>query len=99
MADSLDYSGKDFGLFILALFFPYLSVFFKTGCSVDLLINVALSILGHIPGIIHAFYIIHMHRDNRVPAHAYYPVAADSTAHHAPVAQPPSYGATTATTK
>ncbi|KAL1922231.1 uncharacterized protein VTP21DRAFT_9770 [Calcarisporiella thermophila] len=57
------YTSRDILCFFLAIFFPYISVLIKTGCSVDLLINIALSILGHLPGVIHAFYIIHKHRD------------------------------------
>jgi len=44
--------------FILAVIFPPLGVFAEKGCGADLLINIALTILGFIPGIIHAIYII-----------------------------------------
>ena len=33
-------------------------VFLERGCAVDVLINILLTILGFIPGVIHAFYII-----------------------------------------
>ncbi|KAI8917302.1 UPF0057-domain-containing protein [Powellomyces hirtus] len=55
-------SGAQICDYLLAFFLPPLGVFFKRGCSADLLINIALSILGYIPGIAHAFYIIHTHR-------------------------------------
>ncbi|KXS99716.1 hypothetical protein AC578_9874 [Pseudocercospora eumusae] len=45
-------------LYFLALFLPPLAVFLKTGCGADFLINILLSILGWIPGVIHAWYII-----------------------------------------
>lgn len=35
---------------ILAVIFPPLGVFVERGCGVDLLINIALTILGFIPG-------------------------------------------------
>ncbi|KAI0780794.1 UPF0057-domain-containing protein [Trametes elegans] len=33
-------------------------VFLERGCNADFLINILLTILGYIPGIIHALYII-----------------------------------------
>lgn len=44
--------------FILALFLPPIGVLLETGCGWQLLINIILTILGFIPGVIHAFYII-----------------------------------------
>ncbi|ORZ19205.1 plasma membrane proteolipid 3 [Lobosporangium transversale] len=44
--------------FIFAVVLPPLGVFMEKGCDSDLLINIVLTILGYIPGIIHAFYII-----------------------------------------
>ncbi|KAJ8654114.1 plasma membrane proteolipid 3 [Lichtheimia ornata] len=49
---------SDICKFILAVILPPLGVFAEKGCGVDLLINVGLTILGWIPGVIHAFYII-----------------------------------------
>lgn len=43
---------------VLALFLPWLSVLIYTGCGVEFLISVVLSILGHIPGVIYAFFIV-----------------------------------------
>lgn len=45
-------------LYFLALFIPPIPVFMKTGCGVDLLINIVLWCLGWIPGVIHAWWII-----------------------------------------
>jgi len=39
-------------LYFLALFLPPLSVFLKRGCAADFFINILLSILGWIPGVI-----------------------------------------------
>ncbi|EMD85292.1 hypothetical protein COCC4DRAFT_66410 [Bipolaris maydis ATCC 48331] len=45
-------------LYFLAIWLPFLPVLIVRGCSADLLINIALDILGWIPGVIHAWYII-----------------------------------------
>lgn len=46
-------------LIILAVFFPPLPVCIKKGlCSCDFLINVCLCLLGWVPGMLHAWYII-----------------------------------------
>ncbi|KAJ2657053.1 hypothetical protein IWW48_004704, partial [Coemansia sp. RSA 1200] len=51
-------NATDVLLLILAFFLPPLAVFFKRGCSGDLLINVVLTIFGYIPGMVHAWYLI-----------------------------------------
>ncbi|KAF2230009.1 UPF0057-domain-containing protein [Viridothelium virens] len=52
-------SGSDLLLYIIAIFIPPIPVVLKSGIGVDLLINILLWILGWIPGVIHAWYIIH----------------------------------------
>lgn len=42
---------------ILAIILPPLGVFLERGCGADLLINIVLTCLGYIPGIIHALYV------------------------------------------
>jgi uncharacterized membrane protein YqaE (UPF0057 family) len=42
---------------IIAILLPPLGVFLERGCGADLLINILLTILGYIPGIIHALYV------------------------------------------
>ncbi|KAI0236280.1 plasma membrane proteolipid Pmp3, partial [Massospora cicadina] len=51
-------TATDFLKIIGAIVLPPLGVLLERGCGVDLLINVLLSLLGYIPGIIHALYII-----------------------------------------
>ncbi|GAA95088.1 uncharacterized protein L969DRAFT_18886 [Mixia osmundae IAM 14324] len=51
-------SNSDILLYFLAIFVPPISVFVKRGCHADFWINVLLFILGWIPGVIHAWYII-----------------------------------------
>ncbi|KAI8069953.1 hypothetical protein BC940DRAFT_296561 [Gongronella butleri] len=57
------YSGRDIALFVIAFFFPPLAVLIKRGCGADFIINILLSLLGAIPGIIHAFYIVHKYNE------------------------------------
>ncbi|KAI0797686.1 hypothetical protein C8Q75DRAFT_801613 [Abortiporus biennis] len=45
-------------VFSFAVIFPPVGVFLERGCGADLLINILLTLLGYIPGIIHALYII-----------------------------------------
>jgi len=51
-------TGSDILKIIFAFFIPPLGVFLERGCGADFLINILLTILGWIPGIIHALYII-----------------------------------------
>ncbi|SCV69373.1 BQ2448_2393 [Microbotryum intermedium] len=50
---------SDIVLCLVAILFPPAAAAFITGCSCDLLINVLLTVLGYIPGHIHAFYLIY----------------------------------------
>jgi uncharacterized membrane protein YqaE (UPF0057 family) len=43
---------------ILAILLPPLGVFFKYGCALEFWITVLLTILGYIPGILYALYVI-----------------------------------------
>jgi uncharacterized membrane protein YqaE (UPF0057 family) len=52
------FTGSDIFKIILAVFLPPIGVFLERGCGADLLINILLTVLGYIPGIIHALYII-----------------------------------------
>lgn len=49
----------DIFLVVVSVFFPPLAVWIRRGiCSCDSLINICLCILGYIPGLIHAWYIM-----------------------------------------
>ncbi|KAJ7636397.1 plasma membrane proteolipid 3 [Roridomyces roridus] len=52
------FTGSDVIKLIGAIILPPLGVFLERGCGTDLLINILLTLLGYIPGIIHAVYII-----------------------------------------
>ncbi|CAD0089572.1 UPF0057-domain-containing protein [Aureobasidium namibiae CBS 147.97] len=54
----MPFTGSDIIKIIIAIILPPLGVFLERGCGADLLINILLTILGYIPGIIHALYII-----------------------------------------
>lgn len=43
---------------IIAIFIPPLGVFMQVGLGKDFWINLLLTLLGYIPGIVHAVYII-----------------------------------------
>jgi len=44
---------------------PPVGVFLVAGCGADLFINIALTVLGYIPGHIHAFYVEYVYFDRR----------------------------------
>ncbi|KAK6007466.1 hypothetical protein QM012_004280 [Aureobasidium pullulans] len=54
----MPFTGSDIIKIIIAIILPPLGVFLERGCGADFLINILLTILGYIPGIIHALYII-----------------------------------------
>ncbi|RWS17483.1 plasma membrane proteolipid 3-like protein [Dinothrombium tinctorium] len=49
---------SDICKFILAIIFPPLGVFAEKGCGKDLAINILLTLLLWIPGLIHAICVI-----------------------------------------
>ncbi|KAI1113480.1 hypothetical protein F5Y14DRAFT_417856 [Nemania sp. NC0429] len=54
----------DLFLGVLAILFPPLAVWVKRGlCSADSIINILLCVLGYIPGLLHAWYIITKYPD------------------------------------
>ncbi|KAK1827854.1 hypothetical protein QBC39DRAFT_360684 [Podospora conica] len=52
------FTASDICKIVFAVLLPPLGVFLEKGCGGDLCINILLTILGYIPGIIHALYII-----------------------------------------
>ncbi|MCW2243939.1 YqaE/Pmp3 family membrane protein [Azospirillum canadense] len=52
---------------ILALLLPPVGVFLQVGFGAQFWINILLTLLGYIPGMIHALWVIVKHRD-RYPA-------------------------------
>lgn len=53
-------------LALIAVFIPPLAVCLKRGCcTADLVINIALTLLGAVPGIIHAWWVIFNQPDDR----------------------------------
>ncbi|RVX74178.1 hypothetical protein B0A52_02010 [Exophiala mesophila] len=45
-------------LYFLAIFLPFVAVLLRDGCGANFFINILLCVLGWIPGVIHAWYII-----------------------------------------
>lgn len=48
----------DFLRILLAIFIPPLGVFLQVGLGAAFWINILLTLLGYIPGVIHAVYVI-----------------------------------------
>ncbi|KAK6347084.1 hypothetical protein TWF696_007164 [Orbilia brochopaga] len=55
-------------LILITLFLPPLGVLFIAGCGADFLINICLTILGYLPGHIHAFYLMYVFYERREAA-------------------------------
>ncbi|KAG2176530.1 hypothetical protein INT44_007193 [Umbelopsis vinacea] len=49
---------SDIFKFVAAVILPPLGVFLERGCAQSFWINILLTCLGWIPGVIHAFYVI-----------------------------------------
>ncbi|KAF9737364.1 hypothetical protein PMIN06_013014 [Paraphaeosphaeria minitans] len=47
-------------LILATIFFPPIGVFAVAGCGADFFINICLTVLGYLPGHIHAFYLIYI---------------------------------------
>lgn len=72
----MPFTGSDIIKLIFAFILPPLGVFLETGCNADFLINILLTILGWIPGIIHAMYVLLRYK---------YPIyQIDPDAHYSP---------------
>ncbi|ORY88250.1 hypothetical protein BCR35DRAFT_301774 [Leucosporidium creatinivorum] len=72
MAKDAPSSTGDVLLYLLAILLPPVSVFLKRGCAADFWINICLSILGWIPGVLHAWWIISKHERRPVVARPAY---------------------------
>ncbi|CAO3697836.1 hypothetical protein G6F70_007411 [Rhizopus microsporus] len=55
-------------LIFIIILLPPLGVFFMRGCGADFWINLCLTILGYLPGHIHAFYVLVKDREERQAA-------------------------------
>lgn len=81
---------SDVCVIILAIFLPPVAVALKRGCGVDLVINILLTLCGHIPGAIHAVYLVlHDRERKRQPL---YPAQQQTNA-QAAYGQPQQQGA------
>lgn len=54
-------TGTDFFKIIFAILLPPLGVFMEVGLKGHFWLNILLTLLGFIPGIIHALYVIFKH--------------------------------------
>ncbi|RKP34467.1 putative cation transport-related protein, partial [Dimargaris cristalligena] len=51
-------TSSDIILILVGFIFPPLAAVLKRGCRADFIINCALTMLGYVPGVIHAWYLI-----------------------------------------
>ncbi|EAU81424.1 hypothetical protein CC1G_05254 [Coprinopsis cinerea okayama7 len=51
--------GTDIVLILISLLFPPAAVLIMTGLSPDFVINIALTILGYTPGLIHSLWLLY----------------------------------------
>ncbi|PSR77023.1 UPF0057-domain-containing protein [Coniella lustricola] len=58
MANGQVSSTSDMIDYFIAFFLPPVGVFLKRGLNADFVINILLTILGWIPGVIHAWWVI-----------------------------------------
>ncbi|GHJ84896.1 hypothetical protein NliqN6_1298 [Naganishia liquefaciens] len=59
-------TGGDMLLYFLSIILPPIGPFAKVGCGAAFWISIALTILGWIPGVIYAWYIISKYGRERV---------------------------------
>jgi uncharacterized membrane protein YqaE (UPF0057 family) len=57
---------RDIIRILLAILLPPLGVFLQVGIGLHFWLNIILTLLGYVPGIIHAVYIILTRHDNPV---------------------------------
>ncbi|KAB5575505.1 plasma membrane proteolipid 3 precursor [Coniochaeta sp. 2T2.1] len=55
-------------LVLITILLPPIGVYAVAGCGVDLFINICLTILGYLPGHLHAFYLEYVYYDRREQA-------------------------------
>ncbi|KAK0744909.1 hypothetical protein B0T21DRAFT_358640 [Apiosordaria backusii] len=55
---SSSFTGSDVLLLIMAIFLPPVAVFLKRGCDAHFFLNILLTILAWLPGMIHAMYVV-----------------------------------------
>ncbi|KIV92623.1 hypothetical protein PV10_03897 [Exophiala mesophila] len=53
---------------LITILLPPVGVFLVAGCGADLFVNICLTVLGYLPGHIHAFYIEYVYFDRREQA-------------------------------
>jgi len=53
---------------LITILLPPIGVLMVAGCGADFFINICLTLLGYIPGHIHAFYIEYVYFDRRARA-------------------------------
>lgn len=55
---SKDFSSSDLVLLVVSIILPPLAVALKRGIGGEFLLNVLLTVLGYVPGLVHAVWIV-----------------------------------------
>lgn len=50
---------------LVTLFVPPIGVLAVAGCGMDFIVNILLTILGFLPGLIHGLYVLYIYYDRR----------------------------------
>ncbi|KAI9593192.1 hypothetical protein BDF19DRAFT_448874 [Syncephalis fuscata] len=65
------FTTRDIAIAVLGFIFPPFGVLLRAGCGADLCINILLTLLGHLPGVAHCWYIILRHARQRAIRQGY----------------------------
>jgi len=79
---------SDFIVIILAILLPPIAVVIRRGCGAQLVLNIVLCLFGHIPGAIHALYLVLHERERRHRSPAAYPQQTNAQAMYGASTQP-----------
>lgn len=63
--------GMDLLRIFLSIVFPPLGVFMRVGLSMHLLLSVVLTMLGYVPGLVHAIWVLIRFDDQRYTVQAW----------------------------
>ncbi|KAG1838292.1 hypothetical protein DFJ58DRAFT_132873 [Suillus subalutaceus] len=85
-------------LILVAVIFPPAAAAFISGCGCDLFVNILLTLLGYLPGLLHALWLIFKRtsvQERRARgSYRYTGAGTPAPAPQQSASQPPGYGAT-----
>ncbi|KAG2346070.1 UPF0057-domain-containing protein [Suillus weaverae] len=85
-------------LILVAVIFPPAAAAFISGCGCDLFMNILLTLLGYLPGLIHALWLVFRRTNGQGRrargSYRYTGAGTQAPAPQQSAPQPPEYGAT-----